>query len=149
MTEGARTRPTSSRSSHRAPVAALVALALAVTACGDDEDPTAADLCDALADAEGVATRFQGFDPTDPEAALAQLRPARITLGDLLDEAPEEARADLATEIDYLQDLIEALEELEPGDAAAAAIAVQSVTADHPDVGAAADDLAAFAQREC
>jgi hypothetical protein len=130
-------------------VAVLVAIALVVTACGDDEDHTAADLCDALAETEGVATRFQGFDPTDPEAALARLRPARITLGDLFDEAPEEARADLATEIDYVQDLIDALEDVVPGDAAAAATAVQSVTAAHPDVGTAADDLAAFAEREC
>ena len=137
------------RSSRRTAVAALVASALVVTACGDGEDPTPADLCDALADTEGVDTRFQGFDPTDPEAALAQLRPARITLGDLLDEAPEEARADLATEIDYLQDLIEALEDVGPGDASASATAVQSVTAAHPDVAAAAEGLAAFAQREC
>ena len=65
--------------------------------------------------ASGVATTFQGFDPSDPEAALDQLRTARVTLGDLHDEAPDEVRDDLQVEIDYVQALIDALEQVEPG----------------------------------
>ena len=66
----------------RRAVAALAALAL--VACTDD-DGSAAELCEAVADTGDLAATFQGFDPTDPEAALDQLRAARVALGDLLD----------------------------------------------------------------
>jgi hypothetical protein len=125
---------------------ALVGVALA--GCTDD-DGSAEALCQAVAEDSALTTTFQGFDPSDPEAALDQLRTARVSLGDLLDEAPDEVRDDLQVEIDYVQDLIDALELVEPGDAAEAARQVQVVTAAHPDVDDAAAELAAFAEREC
>jgi len=96
-----------------------------------------------------LSTTFQGFDPTDPEAALGQLRPARVALGNLLDDAPEEVRDDLQVEVDYVQALIDALDGVEPGDATQAALQVQSVTDAHPKVADAAATLAAFVEREC
>ncbi len=108
-----------------------------------------AELCEAVAGAEGASTLFQGFDPTDPEAALEVLRPARVQLGDLLDEAPEEVRDDLEVEIAYLQGLVDALEQVDPGDATEAALRVQAVTDTHPRVPKAAANLSAFAEREC
>jgi hypothetical protein len=145
-----RARSTSWPSSPRAGAGAvLVGLAvLAPAACGDDGG-SPEQLCESLADADGVATQFQGFDPTDPEAALEQLRPARVTLGELLDDAPDEVRDELQTEIDYVQALIDALEEVPAGDSAEAAAQVQAVTTEHPDVAAAAAELAAYADREC
>ena len=85
----------------------------------------------------------------DRDGALELLRPARVTLGELHDEAPTEVRDDLQVEIDYVQALIDALEEAPPGDPAAAAAQVQAVTAEHPGVADAASELQAFADREC
>jgi hypothetical protein len=98
---------------------------------------------------EGVTTALDGFDPSDPETALDQLRTARVALGDLLDAAPDEVRDDLEVEIDYVQALIDALEPVEPGDATEAALQVQSVSDAHPGVDEAAANLAAFSEREC
>lgn len=102
-----------------------------------------------MADGDGLAATFQGFDPTDPEAALEQLRAARVALGELLDDAPGGVADDLQVEVDYVQALIEALETVPPGDATEAALQVDSVTQAHPGVADAAAELTAFAQREC
>jgi hypothetical protein len=102
-----------------------------------------------VAEDDTLTTTFQDFDPSDPEAALEQLRAARVALGELHDDAPDEVRDELQIEIDYVQALIDALETVEPGDATEAARQVQAVTGAHPDVEEAAATLAAFADREC
>ena len=56
---------------------------------------------------------------------------------------------DLQTEIDYVQALIEVLEEVEPGDATESALRIQAVSDAHPGVDEAAASLAAFADEEC
>ena len=133
----------------RRTVGLLAALAVGALlgACTED-DSSAEELCEAV-EAGDLSGTFQDFDPTDPEAALDQLRTARVQLGDLLDAAPAEVRDDLEVEIDYVQALIDALEGVEPGDAAESALQVQSVTDAHPDVRAAAAKLEAFAASEC
>jgi len=128
---------------------AAVALAVSVLAACNDDGGSADALCAAVAEGDGLSTAFQGFDPTDPEAALEQLRPARVALGDLLDEAPDGMRDDLQVEIDYVQALIDVLEPLEPGDAAQTALQVQAVTDAHPSVAEASATLEAFAERQC
>ena len=55
------------------------------------------------------AAVFAGFDPSDTERALAQLRHARVTLGELHDAAPGEVRDDIEVEIAYVQALIDGL----------------------------------------
>lgn len=130
-------------------VAALVALVVSALAACTDDGGSAEELCRAVSRSDELTTSFQGFDPTDPATALEQLRPARVTLGELLDAAPEEVRDDLQVEIDYLQALIETLEEVEPGDAVESALQVQAVTDAHPQITDAAAALAAFAEREC
>jgi len=127
-------------------VALVVALGLA--ACSD-ESGSAEELCAALGAADGLATVFAGFDPTDSEAALDQLRTARVELGELQEAAPSDVRDDLQVEIDYVQALIDGLEQVPAGDPAAAAAMVQSVTDAHPDVQAAADGLEAYAAASC
>lgn len=72
-----------------------------------------------------------------------------MTLGELRDSAPSEMRADLSVEIDYVQALIDGLQEVEPGDDTAAVAVVRSVTADHPDVGQAAANLTEFESSTC
>ena len=128
-------------------VAALVVVTAAVGACSDDEG-SAEELCAAVSE-DGVTNTLQGFDPTDPEAALDQLRDARVKLGDLLDAAPDEVHDDLQTEIDYVQALIDVLAEVKPGDATESALQIQAVTDAHPGVDEAAANLAEFADEEC
>ena len=127
--------------------ACLVVIGLALSGCSDD-DGSAEELCAAVAE-EGAVTTLRGFDPTDPEAALDQLRDARVKLGDLLDAAPDEVRDDLQTEIDYVQALVDVLEEVEPGDATESALRIQAVSDAHPGVNEAAANLAAYAEEEC
>lgn len=126
----------------------LVLLVAGLTACSSGGGSAEA-LCSAVAKEDGLATAFEGFDPTDPEAALEQLRPARVTLGNLLDDAPAEVHDDLRVEIDYVQALIDVLTTVSPGDPAGAVVKVQEVTDAHPDVADAAAALTAFAAREC
>jgi len=128
---------------------ALAVLVVAVLTACSDQGGSADALCTAVAEGDGLATAFQGFDPTDPVAALEQLRPARVTLGGLLDKAPDKVRDDLQVEIDYVQALIDALEGVPPGDPAEAALQVQSVTDAHPGVDDAAASLTDFARQEC
>ena len=72
-----------------------------------------------------------------------------MELGDLLDVAPEEVEDDLQVEIDYVQALIDALEDVPSGDATESALQIQAVTDAHPDVPEASANLAAFAEEEC
>jgi hypothetical protein len=130
-------------------LALVGALALSTLGACSDDDGSAEELCAALADTEGRATLFADFDPTDADAALDRLRLARVQLGELQAAAPRGVRDALQTEIDYVQALVDALEEVPPGDATAAATAVQGVTDDHPEVQAAADELESFVAREC
>jgi hypothetical protein len=116
-------------------------------ACRDEGSSAA--LCEELSSSEGISSTFQDFDPTDPEAALDQLRTARVTLGNLHDDAPDEVRDDLEVEIDYVQALVDALEDVPPGDASESALRIKAVTDAHPDVDEAAAELAAYAEEEC
>jgi hypothetical protein len=117
-------------------------------ACSSDEG-SAEELCAALRDNPSIATTFEGFDPTDVDGALEQLRSARVTLGELNDAAPAGVRDDLRVEIDYVQALVDGLQGVEPGDAAAAVAVVQQVTDDHPDVPGAASALDEFSATSC
>ena len=126
---------------------ALLAVVALASACRDDG--SAAALCEEVAETDELAATFQGFDPTDPEAALDQLRTARVTLGNLLDDAPDEVRDDLQVEIDYVQALIDELEQVPAGDATESALRIQAVTDAHPRVDEAAAELAAWAEEEC
>ena len=127
-------------------VAALVATG---AACAGDEQGSAEELCAAVGDGTAFAATFDGFDPTDTEAALAQLRAARITLGDLRDVAPGEVRDDLTIEVDYIQAMLEALEAAEPDNPGEAVAAVQRATVAHPDVDEANARLVAWTAEQC
>lgn len=122
--------------------------AMSLLACSGS-DGSAAKLCGVVRTDRSVAAVFSGFDPTDTEKALEQLRAARVTLGELRDEAPGEVRDDIDVEIDYVQALIEGLREVKGGDAAQAVEVVRQVTADHDAVDDAAATLAEFSQEHC
>lgn len=132
------------------PLVGLIALVglMGLTACSSDSG-SAEELCEIVRTDRTVGAVFAGFDPTDTEHALEQLRAARVTLGELHDAAPDEVRDDLTTEIDYVQALIEGLEGVGDGDPEGAVDVVQQVTDEHDDVGDAAAALAAFSQEHC
>lgn len=127
---------------------ALAALLVVATACSDDSG-SAAGLCAAVGDGSGFATTFEGFDPTDPDRALEQLRAARVSLGALQDVAPGEVRDDLSVQIDYVQALIDALEQADPTNPGEAVREVQDATEAHPEVQAATDRLAKWQAENC
>lgn len=131
--------------------AAVVAAAGVLTllaACGGDEGSTE-ELCAALRANPAVASTFTGFDPSDPRHALEQLRSARVALGELRDAAPGAVRDELDVEIDYVQALIDGLEQVDDGDATAAVEAVRQVTEAHPKVSDASASLAAYSSEHC
>lgn len=136
------------RGAARIARALVPVVVLGLVACGGDGG-SAEKLCETVRSDRTVAAVFSGFDPTDTEHALEQLRAARVTLGELHDDAPDEVRGDLEIEIDYVQDLIEGIEATDGDDAAQAVDAVRRVTAEHDDVGEAAASLAAFSQEHC
>ena len=108
-----------------------------VGACAEDEG-SAEELCAAVAEDGRHHQRSRASTRPTPRPRSTQLRDARVTLGDLLDAAPEEVRDDLQVEIDYVQALIEVLEDVEPGDATESALQIQAVTDAHPGVDEAA-----------
>jgi hypothetical protein len=130
-------------------VAAVIGMGALVAACSDEEAGSAEELCATLGDGRQLGTTLEGFDPTDTDTALEQLRDARLTLGQLRTAAPGVVRGDLSVEIDYVQALIEALEEVGPNDPTAAVAAVRRATEDHPDVQQAADRLEAWSETSC
>lgn len=127
--------------------AALLCVA-ALVACSDDGG-SAEELCAAVREQPGLTSAFAGFDPTDTEQALEQLRAARVTLGELRRAAPSEVRDDLTVEIRYLQDLVRGLETVDGSDTAETVALVQQITNEHPGVTDAAANLAAFAAESC
>lgn len=129
-------------------VAVGVAIATAIGSCGGAEGSTE-ELCEIVRTDRTISTVFAGFDPTDTERSLEQLRAARVTLGELRAAAPDEVRDDLDVEIDYVQALVDGLEGVEGGDAGMAVEVVRGVTAEHPGVADAAAALAAYSAKRC
>ena len=122
----------------------LVALVACRSGGGSVEE-----LCDAVRSDRSTAAVFSGFDPSDTERALEQLRQARLTLGELRDAAPDEVRDDIDVEIAYVQALVDELAALTDPEPAQSVEIFRQVTADHPGVAAAATNLAAFSQENC
>lgn len=130
----------------RLAVALLCATALA--ACRSDKG-SIEELCTAVRADRSTVAVFSGFDPSNTERALEQLRAARVTLGELRDVAPDEVRDDLDVEIAYVQALVDGLAGLEGADPAQAVEVVRQVTEDHPEVADAAGELASFSEEHC
>lgn len=134
---------------------ALPAVLLAVVGAGlasgcSDDGGSVEGFCETVREDTTVGAVFSGgFDPTDTDQALDQLRTARVTLGELRDAAPDEVRGALATEIDYVEALVEGLDGTAGEEPEAVVALVQRITDEHPDVGDAAAQLATFAQEEC
>ena len=127
----------------------LAVLLAVAAACTDKDEGSVAELCAAVGDGSAFVTTFEGFDPTDTERALEQLRTARVDLGELQDVAPSEVRDDLTIEIDFVQAMLDGLEAADPDNPGEAVAAIQRASADHPDVADASSRLAAWAADSC
>lgn len=94
--------------------AAVLALAGTLAACSDDgADPEA--FCARSLDTSEFAAIFdENFDPENVTEALAAFVEARDEEQALRDLAPEAVRSDIDVLIDYLDQLIEGLEAVDP-----------------------------------
>jgi hypothetical protein len=137
------------RARRRRVLAALVVVALA-GACTDDggTERSVAALC-AASSGSDLTEVFDGFDPTDTERALDQLRDARLLLGELHAVAPDEPRDALSAEIAYLDALIDALETAPADDPTAAVAAVNGLDAEQAAANVASGELQAFEDANC
>lgn len=120
----------------------------ALVACRDGGG-SVDELCEAVRSDRSTAAVFSGFDPSDTERALEQLRQARLTLGELRDAAPAEVRSDIDVEIAYVQALVDGLTALTEPEPAQSVEVFRQVTADHPGVSEAAAELASFSNEHC
>jgi hypothetical protein len=133
-------------------VALAAAATVAVTglgACGDDDDGAVEAFCASVADREALAAVVDGFDYSDRDRALDQMRTARVELGELREDAPGEIRSDLDVQVDATETLIEALEGAPAGDPAATVEAVRAVQPDLAEVEEAGARLEAWTREHC
>jgi hypothetical protein len=132
------------------PVVVLALVGAGVGGGCSDDGGSVEGFCTTVREDTTIGTVFSGgFDPTDTDTALDQLRSARVTLGDLRDEAPDEVRGALSTEIDYVEALVAGIDGTADDEPEAVVALVQRITDEHPGVGEAASELAAFARDEC
>jgi hypothetical protein len=135
-------------STPRSLILSALAVVLAVAGCGDDGGDAEA-FCPLVADRAGLAAMTEGFDPSDRDRALEQLRAIRVELGELRAAAPSEIRGDLDTQIDAAQGLIDALDAVPPGDPAAAVEAVRAAQAEMDGLPQATENLEAWTEQNC
>lgn len=95
----------------RLAVAACVAVLL--LACSDDEGGREA-FCRAASDTASFEAIFEDFDPDDVPGAIEAFRQARDAEIELRRDAPEEIRSDIDLLVQFLDDLVEGLEEVDP-----------------------------------
>ena len=97
-------------------VAAAVSLALAAltTACSDDDGDLAA-FCAAATDTSQFRGLFDDLEPRDVEGATATFRAALETEEALRADAPDAVRPDIDVLVRFFEDLVEGLEQVEPG----------------------------------
>jgi hypothetical protein len=115
-------------SRRRAAVGVLALLALAPAAACSPKAGSAEELCAVLGDGRSFSSLFeQGFDPTDPQQATAQVQAAKVDLDQLHDAAPAEVRDDLEAETRYLDAVLDVLERSDPDDPAAIVAAINDL----------------------
>jgi DNA polymerase III alpha subunit len=95
--------------------------ALALAACGGDDDESSVDaFCDKVDEVRAAADPFEGLAPNDTEGAVDALGSARDQLHEVVDVAPDEIRDDAEQMESAFNDLVTAAEGAEkPEDLAA------------------------------
>jgi Spy/CpxP family protein refolding chaperone len=137
------------RAVRRAALAAAVVVVAAAACSDDDGGGTAAELDALVADGRHAGLFSDGFDPTDRDRALAQLRAAEVDRDELRAAAPGDLRAASDDEIRYVEALVEAVEGTDPDDPAQVVAAVNALDDEREAAEVAALDLAAFQAEQC
>lgn len=127
-------------------MAALVCFG-AFAGCSDDE-PAVGSFCDELRQAPSLAAVLTGFADQDAGQLDQQLDEAEAQYADLREAAPAEIGPDVERTVDLVGAVIVAVRS-ESDDPVAAAAAVRSVIADHPDAETSALAVADYARNEC
>ncbi len=131
----------------RATAIALACGLLIVTACGGDDDPQAT-FCDAASDTASFEAIFADFDPADTDAALEAFRTARETEIDLRRDAPEAVRADIDLLVQFLDDLVEGLQDLDTSSTGRPAI-YDEISTDFDQIEAASARIETYVTANC
>lgn len=127
--------------------AALICVAALTVGCSDDE-PAVGSFCDELRQAPSLAAVLTGFADQDANQLDGQLDEAEAQYGDLRATAPEEIEPDVERTVDLVDAVIAAVRS-ESDDPVAAAEAVRTVIADHPDAEISALAVADYARSNC
>ncbi len=133
---------------HGRAVAVAVACGLAsLAACGDDADPQAR-FCAAASDTESFEAIFSDFDPADNDAALDAFRTARETEIGLRRDAPDAVRADIDLLVQFLDDLVEGLEDLDTSSTGRPAI-YDEISTEFDQIEAASGRIETYVRANC
>lgn len=130
----------------RAILVALLGLA-ALGGCGGDGDSQTA-FCDAASDTESFEAIFADFDPADTESALEAFREARATEIELRRDAPDAIRADIDLLVQFLDDLVEGLEDLDTTSTGRPSI-YDELSTDFDQVEAASGRIETYVKANC
>lgn len=131
-------------------VLAAVGLASLIGGCSDDDGGSAEELCSLVGDGRSYEALFaEGFDPTEPDRAVAQLRSAQVDLAALRVAAPSSLHGALDDEARYLAALLDAVSSADPDDPAAVVGAVNALDEERTAAEAAAAELSEFAEENC
>ncbi|WP_436792794.1 hypothetical protein [Actinospongicola halichondriae] len=118
-----------------------------MAACGGDDDPQMA-FCDAASDTDSFEAIFADFDPADTDAALEAFRTARDTEIDLRRDAPEAVRADIDLLVQFLDDLVEGLEDLDTSSTGRPAI-YDEISTEFDQIEAASGRIETYVKANC
>jgi hypothetical protein len=128
---------------------AVVLLAVVGGGCSDGKGGSAEQLCGIVGSGSFSDLFSSGFDPTDTDRALAQLRAATVDLDQLHDAAPSEVRGAVQDELSYLTALTKVLEDVDPDDPAAVVTAVNALRAQRTAAQAASAKLQTYQDAHC
>lgn len=115
--------------------------------CGGDDDPQTA-FCDAASDTESFEAIFEDFDPADVPSAVEAFRTARDTEIALRRDAPEAVRADIDLLVQFLDDLVDGLEAIDPETTTRPAI-YDEISTDFDRVEAASERIETYVTANC
>jgi hypothetical protein len=120
----------------------------AVGGCSDGGG-SAAELCRAVGSGGFEQVFRQGFDPTDTDRALAQLRTAAVDLDELHAAAPSEVRGAVRDELAYVDAVTKVVRRTDPDDQEAVVAGVNGLAKERAAAQAASATLAAYQQAHC
>lgn len=105
--------------------------------------------CAQVAQIPNLRTLFDTYDPTNPDAAKAQLDHEVAQLRTLQDASPSEVRDDVKIVADVAAKLVDAIGAIDPQAPLAGLQALDGIQADFDRVEAASTSVAAYASAQC